>query len=289
MERLKEHYGKLGKINILPNFLVDDPYLTVDVVMEPRVFTSGQDNQYQVTVGFTSASIVMDHPGYETSGLYAATVAPEIWKASVSSKTNMETSGSVEGGTGFSLFGWLRTDGKAAASASKSKASEIAAEVPYPIIQPTVEGWTIGGIHGDPRYSKDNVGDKAGLLQGAYFKGDKGEDSAAEKNVAGRPKNASLHYRDGANSLKIVATLTAPKSALCVRIKYTGNAMLQDGVAEQDHANELKEALIKLCVARDMEMSNSRDDGNPTRSAGSDQVFLDCCEKLGQRPAKAKR
>lgn len=292
MGDLKEHHGKLGKIAILPNFLVDEPYLAVEVVMEPRVFSSGKDREYEVVVGFSEAHVVMNHPGYEANAHYAATVAPDIWKASVNNKTSLDASGTAEVSTGFSLFGFLTGNAGAKAAAQKARVAEVNEAVPYPLIQPTIDGWAIGGIHGDPRYGKNNVGEKAGLLQGSYFKGDIGEDSAAEKTPAGRPKSAKLQYRDGANSLKITATLSAPKSALQVRVRrLEGNAITAVELA-QDHADQLKEALIKLCVARELEMTAASGGGLAT-PLGNDQVFLDRNddrnEKLGQKPAKAKR
>jgi hypothetical protein len=289
MAELNEHYKKLGKITILPNFLVDEPYLTIDVVMEPRLFSSGEDGQYEVVVGFTEAHVTMDHPGYEANSHYTATIAPEIWSASVRDKASMDAVGSVEVEAGGGLFGWFRASSKGNASASKARTTEVTADTPYPLIQPTTDGWVIGGVHGDPRYNKNNVGEKAGLLQGSYFKGETGEISSSEKTHAGRPKNAKLQYRHGANSLKIAATLTAPKRALQVRIKRRHSATIPFEEAEERHAEKLREKLVELCVARELEMARASEEGLQLSQTSGDQVFLDRCEKMGQRPAKARR
>lgn len=287
-KKLNTIHEKLGKIVLLPNFNVDEPYVTLDVNITPYEFDSGPENQYRVAIGVTKAHVIFEHPAYDVTDRYSAVVEPEVWAAAVSNKSKVEGSAAVKGWFGFTFPGLGGAKAEAKASAERTKQTEINATIAYPIITGTADGWTIGGEHGDPRFSKHTVGKTHSMLQGTYFKEHNDEKSSAEKTNAGKPITAKLLHKPGANDFRLDVTLVVPKENLKIEVVQKNGAALDASLSAPSHADQLKEALAKLCVAKEIEGKGLDGTSFHQKELHFDYIFLARHETRGQKPAAGR-
>lgn len=248
---LEKIASRLGSIHLI--VIPGDQELLVRATakFDPARFQSGE---YEVAIGLNEAHLVLDHPSFDSSDFYEATLDKSIWSENFKSEKDSLKSGGVEGKAKFSLPSWLTFSGGGKFEAKKQETTEQKASARYPIISATPRGWRIGTELGDPRDPQGVLPD--GLehcLVGAYLSGQRGEMAYNQKNNSDPPILCRLTPKAGGNDPYIVATIYGACGALRIRISRRNENVDQgcmSGREDSTREEKLRESFVKICIER---------------------------------------
>lgn len=238
-----------------------------------------------MTVGVRKAFVVFEAPGFDLHQSYSATLAPEVWAAFTDTQSVTATSASGAAGIGFSFAPLLKLKAALSAKRDRSNAAGVKVNASYPLIQPSNDGWTIGGETGDPRYTAATNSKTVGMLQGAYFRGSNGEQSDAQKFKDGSVIAGHLRHKQGANDMTVAAALYCAHDGLAVNLKFRNFQSDILANAEDSQVKKLKSALISICIAREIEGQDINGQRHQKSDRLNPDIFLARDEKRGRKPA----
>ena len=169
-QNLQKVAAQIATIKIVPVAMDEKVAVRATATFATRLFTMGE---YQVGIGIQQALLYLDHPSFDRSSAYQATLPKDTWSENWSEHSKSEASGYLSGGLKTKIGGVFHIGAHGQTGKEKQEAAEQKSTVNFKIISATPTGWSIGTERGDPRSPQGTL--PAGLehcLNGEYLTGE---------------------------------------------------------------------------------------------------------------------
>lgn len=243
--------SQIAGVRLLARAQDNDIALCATVTFASRTFESGE---YRVSIGLTHAILELEHPGFDRSDEFQATLDKELWSESWKTQVESSASGNISGGFKALLLGRFDLSAGGNIAKKKGKAIERNSNAPYPIVSVNPTGWQIGTRLGDPRGpSGSQAPGMDHCLSGQYFTGQHGEKATGYNYEDGKTALCRLVPKSGANDPNIKAMLKGVSGSLKASIELKEPSVaknLKASAEAGEREKSLRQAFIDICVKR---------------------------------------
>ena len=145
---LQKVAAQIATIKILPVAMDEKVIVRATATFATRSFTMGE---YQVGIGIQQALLHLDHPSFDRSSAYQATLPKDTWSENSTEQSKSEASGHFAGGLKAKFGGLFHLGAQGALGKERQEAAEQKSTLNFQIVSATPSGWRIGTERGDPR------------------------------------------------------------------------------------------------------------------------------------------